>query len=49
MPNKSTNVGNVLIKAENLRTQDSLEICHLLIFYTTMHTYSNIILIMYLT
>lgn len=52
MPNKHTNalIGNVPIKADfHIRIQNYLEICHLLIFYTTIHTDSKIILMVYLT
>lgn len=41
MPNKRANVGNVPIKADfHIKIKNSLEICHLLIFYTTMHIYA---------
>lgn len=35
-PNKHTNTGNILTKSFRVRIQNSLEICHLLTFYTIM-------------
>lgn len=41
MPDKHANVGNVPIKPDlHIKIKNSLEICLLLIFYTTMHIYS---------